>query len=174
MDTNRKIAVVSLIIIILLVVLFGTLRIINKKSQPNDLVKEKEIAVYFSTQEAMYLTAEKRIVKTDNLYQNSVLALISGPEDQTNNKTIPEGVELLGLTVEEGLARVDFNQTLVDNHWGGSTGERMTVYSIVNTLAQFEKIDRILILIDGKEVETLVGHMDLSTPLTMNENIIKN
>ena len=173
MNLNRKIAIVSVIIIILLVVLFATLRIINRKSQPNRLLKEKEISVYFSTQEAMYLKAEKRLIKTDKLYSNAISELIAGPSNPENNRTIPRGVELNSIVVENGLARADFNQALIDNHWGGSTGERMTVYSIVNTLTQFDEIERVLIIIDGEKIESLAGHMDLTEEITRNENIIK-
>lgn len=174
MDTNRKIAIVSIIIIMLLLVLFGTLRIINQKSQPNNLMKEKEISVYFSTQEAMYLKSEKRLVNIDELYENAIDELIAGPEDPNNSRTIPDGVSLEDIKIEDGLARVNFNRALIDNHWGGSTGERMTVYSIVNTLTQFEEIDEVLFLIEGNEIETLAGHMDLTKPLSRNEKIIKN
>ena len=174
MDINRKIVIVSILIVILLVILFGTLKIINRKSQPNNLAKKKEISVYFSTQEAMYLTAEKRLVGQDKLYKNTVEELILGPSDPVHNRTVPEGVKVRDIKVEEGLARVDFNRALVDNHWGGSTGERMTVYSIVNTLTQFDEIDRVLILIDGQKVDTLAGHLDLSSPIEFNDKIIQN
>ncbi len=174
MDINRKIAIVSIIIIILLLALFGTLRMIDQRSQPKNLGEDMEISVFFSTNEAMYLSAEKRVVKTDNLYENAINELIVGPNNTANNKTIPDGVELLDVTSNDKVARVNFNRALIDNHWGGSTGERMTVYSIVNTLTQFEEIDEVKILIEGEEVETLVGHMDLTKSLEWNEKILNN
>ncbi|MGM0411054.1 MAG: GerMN domain-containing protein [Bacillota bacterium] len=174
MDINRKIAIVSIIIIILLLALFGTLRIIDQKSQPNNLGEEMEISVFFSTNEAMYLDAEKRVVKTENLYENAINELIAGPNNSANNKTIPDDVELLNITSNDKVARVNFNRALIDNHWGGSTGERMTVYSIVNTLTQFEEIDEVKILVEDEEVETLVGHMDLTKTLEWNEDILNN
>ena len=173
MTNNKKIIIVSVVIIILLTILFATVRFINRKSKPDNVMSEKEVSVYFSTQQVMYLTSEKRKVKADNLYSNTIKELIKGPEDSSLNKTIPDGVKLLSIEVEEGLARVDFNRALIDNHWGGSTGERMTVYSIVNTLTQFSDISQVLILIEGKKVETLAGHLDLSKPLSTNEIIIK-
>ncbi|MGM0438131.1 MAG: GerMN domain-containing protein [Bacillota bacterium] len=173
MDINRKIVVVSIVIIIVLLALFGTLRIINQKSQPNELIKEMEISVYFATQEAMFLAPEKRVIDTENLYQNAINELIVGPSDPVNSQTIPDEVELKDIEIVNGEARVNFNRALIDNHWGGSTGERMTVYSIVNTLTQFEEIEEVTLLIEGEEVNTLVGHMDLTKPLTWNEKIIK-
>ena len=173
MDINRKIVVVSIVIIIVLLALFGTLRIINQKSQPNQLIKEMEISVYFSTQEAMFLAKEKRVISTEKLYKNAINELIEGPKDPVNSKTIPDKVKLKDIKVVNGKARVNFNRALIDNHWGGSTGERMTVYSIVNTLTQFEEIDEVIFLVEGDKIETLVGHMDLTKPLTWNEKILK-
>jgi spore germination protein GerM len=173
MNINKKIIYVSVAIIVLSAVLFATVRFINNKSRPKNVISEKKVSVYFSTERAMYLAPEKRLVKKDNLFQNTINKLIEGPKDNVLNKTIPDGVKLLGIEVEDGRARINFNRALVDNHWGGSTGERMTVYSIVNTLTQFSEIRRVLILIEGKRVETLVGHMDLSEPLSFNKKIIK-
>ena len=173
MNNNKKIIIVSIVIIILLAVLFATVQFINKKSKPENVLTEQEIKMYYTTQQVMYLTPEKRIIQTDNLFKNTINELIKGPKDSSLNKTIPEGVELLGINVKNGLARVDFNRALVDNHWGGSTGERMTIYSIVNTLTQFKEIEKVMILIDGDKVKTLAGHLDLSEPLTRNEKIIK-
>ena len=173
MDINRKIVVVSIVIIIVLLALFGTLRIINQKSQPNQLIEEMEISIYFATDEAMYLTSEKRVIKSENLYQNAIKELMTGPNNPANSRTIPDEVELKDIKIVNGEARVNFNRALIDNHWGGSTGERMTVYSVVNTLTQFEEIEEVTFLVEGEEIKTLVGHMDLTKPLTWNEEIIK-
>ena len=48
----------------------------------------------------------------------------------------------------------------------------MTVYSIVNSLTQFEDIEKVQILIAGEEIETLAGHMDLAYPLERDESLI--
>ena len=51
-------------------------------------------------------------------------------------------------------------------HSGGALDELFTVYSIVNALTvNLPAIQRVQILIDGKEVDTLAGHIDLRHPL---------
>src|SRR5436190_491727 len=48
----------------------------------------------------------------------------------------------------------------------GSLDEILTVYTIVNALTvNLPAITRVQILIDGKEVDTLAGHVDLRHPL---------
>ena len=50
----------------------------------------------------------------------------------------------------------------------------MTVYSIVNTLAELPEIEMVRFLIEGEEIETLAGHLDLSEPVYPDEGLIKN
>jgi spore germination protein GerM len=70
--------------------------------------------------------------------------------------------------------RVNFNSALTKNHPGGSSAELMTVYSIVNTLTlNFPQIKRVQILIDGKPIETIAGHLSLREPLSPKPDLIK-
>jgi len=139
----------------------------------NLLVKEENVKLYFSTSDAMYLDTEDRTVKGRNIYLETVNALIKGPITSDLVKTIPDDVEVLNISKNNDTIQVDFSEEIITNHWGGSSGEILTVYSIVNTLTQFEGIKRVEILVEGKEVETLVGHMDLSVPIESNQDIIK-
>jgi len=157
------------VLLIILSVIFILIVVYNRDSDIEQ--SEQEILLYFSDLDAMYLETEMRIVETDDLYLNAVNELIKGPE-RNLNKTIPEEVEVLGVELNNDLILVNFNEKLKENHWGGSTGERMTVYSIVNTLTQFGEINLVKILIDGEEIETLTGHMDLSVPVEADYEIV--
>ena len=45
--------------------------------------------------------------------------------------------------------------------------ELASIYAVVNSLTQnVSKIDRVQILIEGAEAETLAGHIDLSRPFS--------
>ena len=65
---------------------------------------------------------------------------------------------------------VDFDKDIAKNFVGGSTGEEFLVNSIVNTLTEFNEVNQVRFLIDGKEIETIAGHMDLSEPVKKIEN----
>jgi spore germination protein GerM len=70
------------------------------------------------------------------------------------------------FVTERGDAFVDLSGDLVAKHPGGSLDEIFTVYTIVNALTvNLPAITRVQILVDGKEVETLAGHVDLRHPL---------
>jgi hypothetical protein len=56
-----------------------------------------------------------------------------------------------------------------------SAWEELTaIYSLVNTLLQnFEEIKQVRFLLDGKEAQTLAGHMDLSRTFTKRMDLVK-
>ena len=83
---------------------------------------------------------------------------------------IPLGTRLLALFLtERGDAFVDLSEEVTLGHSGGSLEELFTVYAIVNALtANLPAINAVQILINGREVDTLVGHVDLQRPLERN------
>jgi spore germination protein GerM len=65
----------------------------------------------------------------------------------------------------QGLAFVDLSQELISNHPGGTCAEELTVYSLANTLvANFPAVKGVQILVEGREIQSLAGHLDLSKP----------
>ena len=80
---------------------------------------------------------------------------------------IPPDTKLREVFVtERGDAFVDLSGEVSAKHSGGSLDEIFTVYTIVNALTvNLPAITRVQILVDGKEVDTLAGHVDLRHPL---------
>ena len=80
---------------------------------------------------------------------------------------IPAGTALRGLYLtDRGEAFVDLSADVRAKHSGGALDELFTVYAVVNALAvNLPAIGRVQILIDGKEADTLAGHVDLRHPL---------
>jgi spore germination protein GerM len=83
---------------------------------------------------------------------------------------IPEGTRLRALFISErGDAFVDLSGEVTSKHTGGALDELFTVYAIINSLTvNLPAITRVQILIDGKEADTLAGHVDLRQPLSKN------
>ena len=140
--------------------------------------KRKEVLLYFSDSEGDYLIGEKRkILKKNEVKQEAketILELVIGPKGKLI-PTIPPQTKLLTLQINEaGVAKVNFNPALSKDHPGGSSAEMMTVYSIVNSLAlNFSQIKRVQILIDGKPIETIAGHLSLRQPISPKPDLIK-
>ncbi|MBN2395837.1 MAG: GerMN domain-containing protein [Candidatus Atribacteria bacterium] len=134
-----------------------------------------EIPLYFSDEDARHLIPEYReMEKRSDLVKNTIVELIKGPSNQNLYPTIPNTTKVNALYVQEGIAYIDLSSEVVRDHPGGSTGELLTIYSLVLTLTSFPGIDKVQILIDGNSGETLVGHVDISVPLERDEEWLSN
>lgn len=89
--------------------------------------------------------------------------------------TIPPGTQLRGLYIsDKNEAFVDLDETVRAKHPGGSMNELLTVYTIVNVITtNLPDVQSVQLLIDGREVDTLAGHVDLRRPLRKNESLIR-
>jgi spore germination protein GerM len=89
---------------------------------------------------------------------------------------IPPGTALRAFyATERGDAFVDLTQEVAIQHAGGSATELLTVYAIVNAVtANLPAINRVQILIDGREVDTLAGHVDLRRPLERDLSLVRD
>jgi len=138
----------------------------------NNNFADYKAKIYFSSVDANYLKFEERVLDESNdFYFQLFKELKAGPENKELRETIPEESKLLGYQLEEKVLTLNFSLELRNNHWGGSTGETMTIYSIVNTYTSLDEIESVKILLEGEEVETLVGHLDLTQPLMYNQKL---
>ncbi len=142
------------------------------------LVERKEVLLYFSDREGEYLVGERRAIPKKKALteeaKETVVELIKGPGGKLV-RTLPLRTKLLNLQINDaGLAKVNFNQALSKDHPGGTSAEMMTVYSIVNSLSlNFPQIKRVQILIDGKPIETITGHLSLKQPVLPKPDLIR-
>lgn len=85
-------------------------------------------------------------------------------------QAIAEGTSVRQIFLtDSGEAFVDLSKEAVTNHRGGSLDELFAVYAIVNTLTvNLPAVKHVQILVDGQEVDTLAGHVDLRHPLARN------
>lgn len=88
---------------------------------------------------------------------------------------IPAGttVRAVFLTAQ-GLAFVDLGGTILSGHSGGTLDEALAVYAIVNTVAlNLPTVNAVQILVDGKQIDSLAGHLDLRSPLSKSLDWIR-
>lgn len=134
----------------------------------------RPVVLYFARADGLGLVAEVHYVLPGQDGPMQRLQMLArGPRPGSDlAPVLPPGARPLGVTVEDGVATVNFSREIVERHWGGSTGELMTVYGIVNTLANVPGIQRVRILVEGKPVETLAGHVDLTQPLEADPSLV--
>jgi spore germination protein GerM len=134
--------------------------------------------LYFTNQDGQSLKAEKRsLIRHDNATEHArsiVNALIEGPRSELL-PTLPAKTKVLSLYVtEDRIAFVDFDRTIREKHPGSTLSELLTVFSVANSVSlNVPEVEATKILIEGREVETLAGHVDIRFPLLPNILMIK-
>ncbi|MGQ0735479.1 MAG: GerMN domain-containing protein [Acidobacteriota bacterium] len=103
-----------------------------------------------------------------------VEAQLSAAPPEPLVSAIPAGAVLRGVFVSETHeAFIDLDAVFRDAHPGGSMHELLSVFAIVNVVTtNLADIERVQLLIEGREVDTLAGHVDLRRPLRKNEALI--
>jgi spore germination protein GerM len=128
-----------------------------------------QVTLYYLSGSGRTLTTEEREIPFSNSLQDQatqvVRQLLSGSQ-RGRGSTFPQGVQLRGLFITpQGLAFVDLSQELIANHPGGTCAEELTIYSLANTLiTNFPAVKGVQILVEGREIQSLAGHLDLSKP----------
>jgi spore germination protein GerM len=86
---------------------------------------------------------------------------------------MPPGTVVRALFLTEGgQAYVDLSRDVATAHPGGSLNEMLTIYTIVHALTfNMPAVTAVQLLVDGKEVDTLAGHVDLRRPLSKNDRL---
>ncbi len=150
---------------------YGTMNRQNVLIDPVVSATTTEYAIlklYFSNEDASDLIVEDRVVEVNanQPRERTILEqLIAGPKEEGHYATIPPETKIMDVTTtSDGVCYVNLSQEFVTKHSGGSTGELLTIYSIVNSLAEMENVEKIQFLIEGEKVEAFKGHVDFSTP----------
>lgn len=103
-----------------------------------------------------------------------VAQLTPSPDGQRS--VIPGGTQLRAFYVtDRGDAFVDLSRELSAGHPGGTLNELLTVYAIVNAVtANLPAVQRVQLLVDGMEVDTIAGHVDVRRPLTRDTTLVRD
>lgn len=166
-------------LIFLFVTLFDSLYppVTGKGDKASARREKIPVMLYFSDANERFLVPEKRHIPkekdTAGQAKEMVKALLEGSKTQLIN-TFPPHTELQSVKIEgDSKMYVSFNKSFVKNHPKGSTSEMATIYSLTNTLtANLPDIKEVTMLVDGKELSTIGGHVDTRRPFTNNKDLL--
>ena len=143
---------------------------IDTAERAGNIPPGEDLNLWFASRQEDALVLERRRVPPSQTPVDRVKAslqeLIAGPKGNAL-RTVPAEVNIREVFIDDqGTAYVDFSEALSRTHPGGPWAEMLTLRSIMQTLvANVPEIKRVQILIEGREVETLAGHMDIRRPL---------
>jgi spore germination protein GerM len=136
---------------------------------------EEEIAVFFikSTPTNFYLKPViVKVGRDGDKHLKALDALFSGPPEGSDLTPVfvPE-TKVLDFKVDNGLAIVNLNRYATQLNVGAQ-GEYLAVAALVNTLTKFPDIYRVKIRIEGKQVDSLAGHDDLTAVFEYDNKVV--
>lgn len=155
----------------------GSTEIPGSVVDPKNLV-DSPVQLYFSDRETGLLKTEARNMRhpeTALEFGRVILgALLIGPE-KNGERTLPSETSLRAFYVmRDGTAVVDFSREITTRHPKGAASEYVTVMSVTHSLtANIPDIKRVRFLVDGKESETLAGHIDLGDPFSPDPSWVR-
>ena len=127
--------------------------------------------LFYLGEDGVSLTAVEREVPLGENTVEQAKAIVGAqiaPASAPLVSAIPAGTTLRALFITRGgEAYVDLSRELVAAHPGGSTNELLTIRTLVDVLTtNLPAITAVQLLVDGKELDTLAGHVDLRRPFT--------
>jgi hypothetical protein len=136
-------------------------------SQSKPQPKSASIQTFYGDENGTSLVAKTTTI-TYAADGDKYIAALRALQKSTDSKAIPlfDGFTFNKATLDKGKLKLDLK--LSDDGKLGSPGEELVVAALQKTLFQFPEVDEIYVTVDGKQVESLMGHMDLPYPIKRN------
>ncbi|HWR61921.1 MAG TPA: GerMN domain-containing protein [Clostridia bacterium] len=134
---------------------------INLHPVENPGEKLSKVVVYYykkgSGAYSYYVPVTKLVTGYENSAEAAMNALLEGPTDGSGlSSAFPEGTQLLGVQVNDGMAYVNFSEQILAKQ-GDRASENSMMKEVTLTLKEFPEISKTKIFVNGKIVENSDG-----------------
>lgn len=147
---------------------------IDDFGQETDSLLSTDLTLYFASANGMYTVSETRkVYYSRNVAIEKLVMdqLLKGPETDGLLSAIPSGTKVNSISIsEDGVCVVNLD-VAIETAVTGVT-ENVTVYSIVNSLTELDNVKQVQILVNGEAPHISNLDVDLSAPISRNEEII--
>ncbi|MCR4431609.1 MAG: GerMN domain-containing protein [Tepidanaerobacteraceae bacterium] len=117
----------------------------------------RKTVFYFVNDNNLLVPVTREIPWVEGIGRAALECLVDSPElraelaEKGLKPSLPEGTRILGLTIKEGLAKVDFSREFLNSR--DKAAEQNAVNSVVYTLTEFPAVDKVQILVEGKPLK---------------------
>jgi hypothetical protein len=127
----------------------------------------EKIETYFTDDQMLELTQVNREI-TYQAEEDKYLAALKTLQTPSDAKqfSLWGKAEFRSAVLKDGTVTVDLS--LPDEARLGAGGEALALDALKNTLFQFDEVKAIDLLVDGTPVDTLMGHVELTHPMSRN------
>lgn len=170
---NKKIVLIFTVLFIIVLVggYFGIQYVKEKQAQsemteytPQEEITDEQyrqtiVSLYFPSKETKELVPEARLVDIKEIindpYDKLMKLLIEGPKSDKTEKVIPENTKILKTYLENDCVTIDVSGEILtykkESEEENKVIKENMIKSIVNTLTELTEVNRVKILVDGKE-----------------------
>lgn len=107
---------------------------------------------------------ELTLTEGDDLYLTIAQNFMAGPQDPDLHTLLPEGVELLSATLDDGICYINFSPGFLSAASLTPAEENLLLYSIIDTMGNLSAVTAVQLLVDGERVPQF-GGQETSLPL---------
>ncbi len=148
----------------------------NVKNNPSidpEKINRQTVKLYFADNSGKLVAEERLIeVKQSLTLENQIVEqLIEGPEKSTLSPVIPSSTQIKDIKTEDGICYVNLTQAFIRNT--SPSTEKITIYSIVNSLTELDNVNKVQFLIEGEKLSEYGGDIDFSKPFERDEALIR-
>jgi len=148
------------------------------ESAPRPAARHIKATLYYVSDDGLRLVPLEREIPFGEGVLDQAKRIVEAqlaPVQPPLTSAVPLGTTLRSVYISErGEAFVDLSPEIATAHAGGALNELLTVYSIVDALTtNLPAVTGVQILVDGREVDTLAGHVDLRRPLAKSLLLIQ-
>jgi len=131
------------------------------------------INVYYADSSGENLVGEARDLEGTSKLVDAIYELMKDPVDSSLFVLIPSTTKINSVKAyEDGIAEVDLSQSFLDDRIVSDTVDILLLYSIVNTLTEFDEISAVKLYIDGKKLD-IIGQLDIKDPVYRRSDLIQ-
>jgi len=136
------------------------------------------VKVFYQLHDKTIVPVTRKIAKQEGIAR----AVLTGMIDNSISReelayyglypVLPEGTKILGLTVRDKEAKVDFSSELLK--YKDQRDEINIISSVAYALMQFPTVDKVRILIEGRQISKLKYGLDISEPFSRDRIMINS
>ncbi|MDR5658626.1 GerMN domain-containing protein [Serpentinicella sp. ANB-PHB4] len=137
----------------------------------------RSTVLYYQNENGLLVPVMRRIPREEGMGRAAINQLVDQPalRDYLSalglSPVLPSGTEVLGMTINEGICRIDLNENVLK--YETKLEEQTIVNAIVFTLTEFEDVDQVQIMVEGQERKKLKHGTKVKNPIKPNHINLK-
>lgn len=125
----------------------------------NSDTKTRSIVAYYKDDNGFLVPVITNIPWEEGIAKATIRKMVIGNVKEKElaqsglHGVLPEGTEIIGMSIKDGLCVVDFTKNILNNASYEDEKDMMT--AVAYTLTEFDTIDSVEIMVEGQKLETL-------------------